>query len=133
MNHQSGNAAQITEALANHSKVNHIHYPMLFLEPDQRRIFESQCDHPGAVFSLEIAGGRKAAFDFLRQLKITKNAVSLGGMESLACHPATTTHSEMSELELVQAGVTDGLVRISVGIEDWRDLLRDYEDALEAL
>jgi len=133
MNHQSGNAAQITEALANHSKVNHIHYPMLFLEPDQRRIFESQCDHPGAVFSLEIAGGKKAAFDFLRQLKITKNAVSLGGMESLACHPATTTHSEMSELELVQAGVTDGLVRISVGIEDWRDLLRDYEDALEAL
>jgi cystathionine beta-lyase/cystathionine gamma-synthase len=133
MNHQSGNAAQITEALADHPKVDHIHYPMLFLEPDQRRIFESQCDHPGAVFSLEIAGGKKAAFDFLRQLKITKNAVSLGGMESLACHPATTTHSEMSELELVQAGVTDGLVRISVGIEDWRDLLRDYEDALEAL
>jgi cystathionine beta-lyase/cystathionine gamma-synthase len=133
MNHQSGNAAQIAEALANHPRVEHIHYPMFFLESDQRRIFESQCDHPGAVFSLEIAGGKKAAFDFLRRLKITKNAVSLGGMESLACHPATTTHSEMSEVELVRAGVTDGLVRVSVGIEDWRDLLRDYEDALDAI
>ena len=106
---------------------------MFFLEPDQRRICESQCDHPGAVFSLDIAGGKKAAFDFLRQLRITKNAVSLGGMESLACHPATTTHSEMSELELIVAGVTDGLVRVSVGIEDWRDLLRDYTDALDAI
>jgi len=133
MNQQSGNAVQISAALADHPKVDHIHYPLFFLESDQRRIFESQCDHPGAVFSLEIAGGKKAAFDFLRQLEITKNAVSLGGMESLACHPATTTHSEMSELELVQAGVTDGLVRISVGIEDWRDLLHDYTNALDPL
>ena len=133
MNHQSGNAVQIAGALADHPKVDHIHYPMFFLESDQCRIFESQCDHPGAVFSLEIAGGKKAAFDFLRRLEITKNAVSLGGMESLACHPATTTHSEMSEFELVQAGVTDGLVRVSVGIEDWRDLLRDYTNALDAI
>ena len=133
MNHQSHNAVQIAEVLADHPKVNQVHYPMFFLEPDQRRICESQCDHPGAVFSLDIAGGKKAAFDFLRQLRITKNAVSLGGMESLACHPATTTHSEMSELELIAAGVTDGLVRVSVGIEDWRDLLRDYTDALDAI
>jgi methionine-gamma-lyase len=133
MNHQSGNALQITEALADHPKVDHIHYPMFFMESDQRRIFESQCDHAGAVFSLEISGGKKAAFEFLRQLTITKNAVSLGGMESLACHPATTTHSEMSEVELTGAGVTEGLVRVSVGIEDWRDLLRDYSHALDAI
>lgn len=133
MHHQSENAIQLAEALADHPRVDHIHYPMFFLEPDQRRIYETQCDHPGAVFSLEIAGGKKAAFDFLRRLKITRNAVSLGGMESLACHPATTTHSEMSEIQLVQAGVTDGLVRVSVGIEDWRDLLRDYTDALDAV
>jgi methionine-gamma-lyase len=133
MNHQSGNAVQIAGALADHPKVEHIHYPMFFLESDQCRIFERQCDHPGAVFSLEIAGGKKAAFEFLRQLKITKNAVSLGGLESLACHPATTTHSEMSQSELVRAGVTDGLVRVSVGIEDWRDLLRDYTNALDAI
>lgn len=131
MNHQGQNAAQITEALADHPAIEHIHYPMFIEDTDQQRIFESQCDHPGAVFSLEIAGGKKPAFDFLRHLQIAKNAVSLGGMESLACHPATTTHSEMTDLELASAGVTDGLVRVSVGIEDWRDLLHDFEAALD--
>jgi len=133
MNHQSNSAARIAEALADHPKVERIHYPMYFDEPDQRRIFAAQCDHPGAVFSLELAGGKKAAFDFLRNLEITQNAVSLGGMESLACHPATTTHSEMSPEELTGAGVCDGLVRISVGLEDIRDLTRDYVAALEAV
>jgi len=131
MNHQSQNAAQITEALADHPAVERIHYPMFIDDLDQKRIFESQCDHPGAVFSLEISGGKKAAFNFLRHLQIAKNAVSLGGMESLACHPATTTHSEMTDLELANAGVVDGLVRISVGIEDWRDLLHDFQAALD--
>jgi len=58
--------------------------------------------------------------------------VSLGGVESLSCHPRTTTHSEMSDQELDRAGVTEGLVRISVGIEDWRDLQRDICSALDA-
>jgi cystathionine beta-lyase/cystathionine gamma-synthase len=131
MNHQSRNAAELAESLADHPRVEHIHYPMFFEEPDQRRIFEAQCDHPGAVFSLVLSGGKKAAFDFLRHLEITRNAVSLGGMESLACHPATTTHSEMSAEELEAAGVVDGLVRISVGIEDVRDLRRDILHALD--
>lgn len=130
MRHQGENAARIAEALADHPCIERIHYPMFFAEPEQRRIAEAQCDHPGAVFSIELAGGKKAAFDFLRSLTLTKNAVSLGGMESLACHPATTTHSEMSPEALHAAGVVDGLVRISVGVEDWRDLLGDYEDAL---
>ena len=67
---------------------------------------------------------------FLRRLKITRNAVSLGGVESLACHPKTTTHSGMTPQELEQAGIGEGLVRVSVGIEDWRDLLSDFEQAL---
>ncbi len=133
MNHQSHNAAQIVESLADHPKVERIHYPMYFEEPEQRRIFSAQCDHPGAVFSLEIAGGKKAAFDFIRHLEITRNAVSLGGMESLACHPATTTHSEMSPEELERAGVCGGLVRISVGLEDVRDLRQDYLCALDSV
>jgi cystathionine beta-lyase/cystathionine gamma-synthase len=77
-----------------------------------------------------LRGGREAAFSFLRNLKITRNAVSLGGVESLACHPKTTTHSGMKPEELEQAGIGDGLVRVSVGIEDWRDLLSDFEQAL---
>ncbi len=80
---------------------------------------------------MELEGGKGAAFEFLRRLDLAKNAVSLGGMESLACHPRTTTHSEMSDEELEQAGVTDELVRLSVGIENWRDLLQDFEDALD--
>ena len=133
MRHQGENAAQIVEALSEHPAIERIHYPLHFEEPEQRRIFEAQCDHPGAVFSLELAGGKKAAFDFLRTLRISRNAVSLGGMESLACHPATTTASEMNPAELAAAGVSDCLVRISVGVEDWRDLVADYEAALEVV
>ena len=85
------------------------------------------------MFSLELKGGRRSAFEFLRHLTIARNAVSLGGVESLVCHPKTTTHSELSEDELAAAGITDSLVRISVGVEDWRDLLGDFERALEAV
>ncbi len=131
MNKQGKNAARIVAGLAGHPKLARIHYPELFEDPEQRRIYETQCDYPGAIFSLELVGGKPAAFDFLRRLHITKNAVSLGAMESLACHPATTTHSEMTPEQLEQAGVAEGLVRVSVGIEDWRDLLREYRDALE--
>jgi cystathionine beta-lyase/cystathionine gamma-synthase len=68
----------------------------------------------------------------LRNLGIARNAVSLGGVETLVCHPKTTTHSGFTEEQFAQAGVTDGLVRISIGIEDWRDLLTDFEQALES-
>jgi cystathionine beta-lyase/cystathionine gamma-synthase len=80
-----------------------------------------------------VKGGKPAAFDFLRRLRIARNAVSLGGVETLACHPATTTHSEMSREELARYGISDGLVRISVGVEDARDLLNDFQAALDAL
>jgi methionine-gamma-lyase len=133
MNKQSKNASRIVEGLMGHERVERIHYPTLLDDAEQKRIYGSQCDYPGGIFSLELRGGKQSAFEFLRRLQITKNAVSLGGMESLACHPATTTHSEMSPEELEGAGVTPGLVRVSVGIEDWRDLLREYTDALDAI
>jgi cystathionine beta-lyase/cystathionine gamma-synthase len=83
------------------------------------------------MFSMEVRGGKTGAFEFLRNLRIGNNAVSLGGVETLVCHPKTTTHAVMSAEELAISGVTDGLVRISVGVEDWRDLLRDCEQALD--
>ena len=132
MNRASKNAQRIAERLNGNPRISRIIYPSLFTDPDQIRIRDSQCDYPGAMFSLEIHGGKKAAFDFLRRLKIARNAVSLGGVETLTCHPKTTTHSGFSEAESARAGVTDGLVRISVGIEDWRDLLADFEQALQA-
>lgn len=133
MNRQSKNAQRVAEALAAHPKVATMHYPTLFKDPEQIRIRDAQCEFPGAIFSFEVTGGKRAAFDFLRRLKIARNAVSLGGVETLACHPATTTHSEMSTEEQRHNGITDALVRISVGVEDWRDLLTDFKAALDAL
>lgn len=130
MSRQSKNAARIVPQLAQHPKVVKAHYPDQFTDPEQCRIRDRQCHFPGAVFALDLKGGRSAAFDFLRRLRIAKNAVSLGGVETLACHPRTTTHSEMSADELGRYGIGEGLVRISVGVEDYRDLLRDFLDAL---
>lgn len=83
------------------------------------------------MFSVELKGGKRAAFDFLRHVRIARDAVSLGGVETLVCHPKTTTHSGFTDAEFAQAGITDGLVRFSIGVEDWRDLLADFERALE--
>lgn len=131
MNRQSKNAQRIAERLAGHKAVDRIHYPTLFHEAEQKRIFEAQCDYPGGIFSLEVKGGKAGAFEFLRNLRVARNAVSLGGVETLVCHPRSTTHSAVSERELQLSGVVDGLVRVSVGIEDWRDLLADFENALD--
>jgi methionine-gamma-lyase len=131
MNRQSKNAQRIAERLAGNPNLKRVVYPTLFEDAGQIRIRMAQCDYPGGIFSLDFHGGKPAAFEFLRHLQIARNAVSLGGVETLACHPKTTTHSSMSREELEQAGIGDGLVRVSVGIEDWRDLLADFEQALE--
>jgi len=131
MNRASKNAQRIAEALQGHKRLSRVIYPTLFTDHEQKRIYEKQCEYPGGIFSLDFKGGREAAFDFLRRVRIAKNAVSLGGVETLTCHPKSTTHSGMSERELAESGVTDGLLRVSVGIEDWRDLLADFEQALE--
>jgi cystathionine beta-lyase/cystathionine gamma-synthase len=131
MNRQSKNAQRLAEALHGHSRIKRVLYPTLFEDAGQRRIFEEQCAYPGGLFSLEFYGGKPAAFDFLRNLQIGRNAVSLGSVETLVCHPRSTTHSGMSAQELDEAGIGDDLVRVSVGVEDWRDLLADFEQALE--
>ncbi len=133
MNRQSKNAQRIAERLIEHPKVKTVHYPTLYTDAEQIKIRLAQCQHPGAIFSMELEGGRAGAFEFLRRLKIARNAVSLGGVETLACHPKTTTHASLSPEEMERCNITDGLVRISVGIEDWHDLLADFQEALEAL
>jgi cystathionine beta-lyase/cystathionine gamma-synthase len=130
MTRQSENAQQIAEHLRTHPKIARVYYPTLFEDPEQRHIYETQCEGPGGLISIELTGGKPAAFDFLRRLRIGRNAVSLGGVETLLCHPRTTTHSSWSAADLDASGVGEGLVRISVGIENWRDLLADFEDAL---
>jgi len=133
MNRQSKNAQHIAEALVGHPKLKRVIYPSLLTDPEQVRIRDAQCDYPGGIITIELQGGKRAAFEFLRNLRISKNAVSLGGVETLVCHPATTTHSEMSEDEQARYGVGHDLVRISVGIEHWRDLLAEFRAALDAV
>jgi cystathionine beta-lyase/cystathionine gamma-synthase len=130
MNRQSKNAQRIAEHLASHPRVARVIYPSQFSDPDQIRIRDAQTDYPGALMALELKGGKPAAFDFLRRLQISRNAVSLGGVESLACHPRTTTHSELSDAELEASGISNALVRLSIGTEHWRDLLDDFTRAL---
>jgi len=130
MNRASKNAQRIAERIAMHPAVKKALYPAQFDDPTQIQIRNAQCDYPGAVFSLDLHGGKPPAFAFLRKLKLVYNAVSLGGVETLVCHPRTTTHSGFTEKQFVEAGITEGLVRISVGTEDWRDLLQDFEQAL---
>jgi cystathionine beta-lyase/cystathionine gamma-synthase len=133
MNKQSKNAQRIAEQLSKHPNVRKVHYPTLFDDQEQIRILLAQCEHPGAIIAIDLKGGKTAAFNFLRNLRIARNAVSLGGVETLVCHPLTTIHSGLSLEELAAAKITAGLVRISVGIEDWRDLLADFEQALDAV
>jgi cystathionine beta-lyase/cystathionine gamma-synthase len=133
MNRQSKNGQRIAEALVGHPKVKRVYFPTLFDDPEQIRIYKEQCAYPGGLVSLDLHGGKPAAFEFLRNLKLARNAVSLGGVETLACHPRSTTHSAWTAQDLDDAGITEGLVRISLGIEDWRDLLADFEASLETV
>lgn len=128
---QSKNATRLVDVLKAHPAVDRVHYPTLFTGA-QARIFRQQCSAPGSMVSIELHGGRAAAFRFLNALRLFQLAVSLGGVESLACHPRSTTASEMSDEDLAAGGVTAGLVRLSIGVEYWRDLAKDLEQALDA-
>jgi methionine-gamma-lyase len=125
------NAQLITAELVKHPKVERVLYPTYFTDGEQKRIYEAQCTGPGAMFSLEVKGGKAAAFNFQRHVKIARTAVSLGGVETLVCHPKSTTHSGFTDEEFRIAGVTDSLLRFSIGVEDWRDLARDFINALD--
>lgn len=130
MNRQSKNAQRIAEGLTGHPALEKVYYPTLITDPEQARIYREQCDFPGGLVSLDIKGGKAAAFEFLRRIRLARNAVSLGGVETLACHPRSTTHSAWSEKDLDEGGIGEGLVRLSLGIENWEDLLADFQQAL---
>ena len=99
----------------------------------QKEIFDTQCLAAGSTFSFDVIGGKDAAFRLLDNVKLIKLAVSLGGTESLMCHPGSTTHSGVPEEVRARIGFTDGLVRFSVGIESADDLVVDLKQALEAV
>lgn len=131
------NAARVCEYLRTHPKVERVGY-LGFLEREgadarQADIYRRHCTGAGSTFSLILKGGEKQAFAFLDSLKIAKLAVSLGGTETLASHPAAMTHLSVPDARKAALGITDNLVRISIGVEDADDLIADFEEALKAV
>jgi methionine-gamma-lyase len=94
-------------------------------------VFRKQCDSAGSTFAFSVKGGEPEAFRMLDALQVMKLAVSLGGTETLISHPASTTHSGVPKATRDRLGVTDALIRISVGIENADDLIADLEQALQ--
>lgn len=133
MQRSAANAGIVAEFLRSHAKVAAVHF-LPFADPASPtgKIYAAQCGGPGSTFSFDIVGGQPAAFRFLNALRVVKLAVSLGGTESLASHPATTTHSGVPAATRARIGVLDSTVRLSIGIEHPGDLLADMERALAA-
>ena len=125
-------AMHVAEALRGHPAVARVYYPGLAEHPGHE-IARKQMRHFGGMVSLELHGGKAAAQQFLDSLALFTQAVSLGDVESLATHPASTTHQLLDETTRARQGITDGLVRLSVGIEDPRDLCDDLLASLDRL
>lgn len=128
---QTANATRIAEFLEEHEKVRTVSHLSL-LRPGEtgHDIYERQCLGPGAMISFEIAGGEPECFRFLDGMEVVRLATSLGGTESLACHPWTMSPPTVPDSDKHSIGVTPGLIRLSVGIEDVADLIADLDRAL---
>jgi len=123
------NAARVASMLAAHPAIERVYYPGLPQHPGHELAREQQQGF-GAMVSFELAGGLARVPGFLEALKHFSLAESLGGVESLVAHPASMTHAAMAPEARARAGITDGLLRLSIGIEDGGDLVRDLEQAL---
>ena len=126
------NAVRVASFLEGHPKVEWVRYPGLPSHP-QHQLAERQMDGPGALISFEVKGGVAAGRQLLDNVRLMTLAVSLGGIETLIQHPASMTHAAMRREDRIAAGITDGLVRVSVGCEDIDDLLSDFTQALRAV
>ena len=134
MNRAGESAEKVCEYLRDHPKVEKVGY-LGFLEPGSRQedIYKRHCTGAGSTFSLYLKGGEREAFAFLDALKIANLAVSLGGTETLASAPAAMTHLSVPEERKTALGISDNLVRISIGVEKAEDLIADFENALRAV
>lgn len=127
--HQAASALHLAQVLQQHPAVAAVHYPGLQSHP-QHQLAARQMGHFGTVLAIDLAGGRDAAERLLASVQLVRCATSLGGPETLVCHPRSTTHASLTDAEAAEQGVTPGLLRISVGLEDPDDLLADLRAAL---
>jgi len=125
-------AARIAAALEGHAGLSRLIYPGLTTHP-QRDIAARQMDHGGTMLALDLAGGKAAAFGFLNALHVPVISNNLGDAKSIVTHPATTTHQRLPDEQKQELGITPGLVRLSVGLEDPDDLIADIRQALSVI
>ncbi len=123
------NALKVAEFLENNKNVNWVKYPFLRSHP-QYMVAIKQMKLGGNVVAFEIKGGVEAGKSFLNAIKLCSLSANLGDTRTIVTHPASTTHSKLNESEFLEVGITDGLVRISVGLENVNDIINDLKQAL---
>ncbi|MFY9461762.1 MAG: PLP-dependent transferase, partial [Candidatus Sungiibacteriota bacterium] len=131
MRRQSDSAKLIAAWLQAHPKIKQVYYPGLQGSPHYHLAQKYMPEGCGAVLAFELKGGKKEAASFMKSLKIIKHAINLGDTRSLATYPYCTTHSKMPYKDRRDAGITESLIRLSIGLEDPNDLAYDIEQALK--
>ena len=126
------NAAELATYLEEHKAIEKVNYTGLISHPDYE-VAKKQMRHNAPVMSFELKGGLQAGITFQNKLQMCTRAVSLGTVDTLISHPASTTHFSVPKEERVKFGITDGLIRLSVGIENIEDIIADFEQALDGL
>lgn len=132
MERHSQNALAVARALQNNPLVESVNYPGLESSPYHARTGKYMPNGAGALVTFNIKGGLSAGKKFINSVKLFSLLANIGDAKSLVIHPASTTHSQLTEEEQATTGVTPGLIRLSVGIEDIRDILADLEQAIKA-
>jgi methionine-gamma-lyase len=130
MERHCANAMKVAQFLAQHPAVEKVNYSGLPSHPDHATAMK-QMRHPGALMSFELKGGLEAGRKFINQLQMCVRAISFGTPDTLLSHPASMSHMGIPREERIQSGITDGLIRLSVGIENIEDILNDFTEALK--
>ena len=130
--HQCNSAIELATRLTTHKAISAVHYPGLSTHP-QHALAAKQMRQFGSLLSFEVVGGKDSARKVVDGLKLVRPAVSLGGPETLICHPASSTHVGVSPDDQLTAGITQGLLRVSVGLEATGDLIADFQQVLTSL
>lgn len=130
MEKHADNAMRLATSLQNHPKLNWVKYPFLHNHP-QYNIAKKQMSNGGGIITFELKGGIESGRHFLNALQMLSMTNNLGDSRSIASHPASTTHSKLSEAERQEVGITPGLIRVSVGLEHFDDILADIMQGLE--
>jgi methionine-gamma-lyase len=126
------NATEVAGYLETHKAVAKVNYTGLPSHPDYY-IANKQMRHPGAIMSIELKGGLQAGVQMMDRLQLCTRTVSLGTCDTLLCHPASMTHYGVPKAQREQYGITDGLIRMSIGMENVQDILMDLEQSLNGL